>query len=84
MSIGQTIKVTVEYREDNGRMIPLRVHTIVISIQHSPDESMEQMKTDLKEKVIKVPAIPESLIYNRHYSFQEDLIVVILIIVYTV
>ena len=46
--------MTVDYKEENGQMIPLRVHTIVISIQHSPDVLMEQMEADLKEKVIKV------------------------------
>lgn len=48
------MKVTVEYKEESGCMIPLRVHAIVISIQHSPDVSMDQMKADLREKVIKV------------------------------
>ena len=48
------LKVTVEYKKDNGRMIPLRVHTIVISIQHSPAVSTEQMEADLNTKVIQV------------------------------
>lgn len=34
--------------------MPLRVNTIVISIQHSPNVSKEQMETDLREKVIQV------------------------------
>ena len=64
------LKVTVECKEDNGRMIPLRVHTIVISIQHSPDVSMEQMRAELQEKVIKVFLLlslyPEALVHNQH------------------
>ncbi len=30
-------QVTCEYRKENGRMIPVRVHTVVISTQHSED-----------------------------------------------
>merc|ERR1712223_274976 len=42
----------------NGRMIPQRVHTFLISTQHEDGVSMEQIKSDLLEKVIKyvVPA----------------------------
>lgn len=29
-------QVSVEYRKDNGAMVPIRVHTILISTQHSP------------------------------------------------
>ena len=29
-------QVTVEYRKENGAMIPIRVHTILISTQHAP------------------------------------------------
>ena len=52
-------------------MIPLRVHTIVISIQHSPDVSTKQMEADLKTKVIQVrflilsPPIHELLVYTQ-------------------
>eukprot|EP00127_Corallochytrium_limacisporum_P003072 Clim_evm1s146 gene=Clim_evmTU1s146 len=50
-------QVTVKYRNDNGAMVPLYVHTIVISTQHSDDVSNEQIASDLMEKVIK-PVIP--------------------------
>jgi S-adenosylmethionine synthetase len=42
-------QVTVEY--ENGK--PLRVHTIVVSSQHSPDVSNEQIKKDVLEHVIR-------------------------------
>lgn len=50
-------QVTVEY-EDNK---PVRVHTILISTQHSEDVSTEQIKADLIEHVIKA-VIPAELL----------------------
>ncbi|EJP87911.1 methionine adenosyltransferase [Bacillus cereus] len=48
-------QVTVEY-DENGK--PVRVDTIVISTQHHPDVTWEEINRDLKEHVIKavVPA----------------------------
>ena len=31
-------QVTVEYKKENGAMLPQRVHTILISPQHAPGE----------------------------------------------
>ena len=42
-------QVTVEY--ENGA--PTRVHTVVVSTQHSPDVSLETIRKDVLEKVIK-------------------------------
>lgn len=47
-------QVTVEYKKENGAMIPLRVHTIVISTQHDETVSNDQIRADLMEQVIKV------------------------------
>jgi len=52
-------QVTVEYRKlADGAMEPIRCHTIVISTQHDPDYTNEQIYADLMEHVIKkvVPA----------------------------
>lgn len=61
-------QVTVEYKNDNGAMIPLRVHTIVISTQHSPEITSEDIREALKEKVIKsvIPAkyLDENTVYH--------------------
>ncbi|CAG08461.1 unnamed protein product [Tetraodon nigroviridis] len=46
-------QVTVQYRQDRGAMLPVRVHTIVISVQHDEDVCLEEMREALKEKVIK-------------------------------
>ena len=41
----------------DGRPIPKRVHTVVISTQHSEDITQEEIKKQLMEHVIK-PVIP--------------------------
>jgi hypothetical protein len=43
-------QVTVEYRKEGGAVIPLRVHTILISTQHDEDVTNDQIH---KEHVIK-------------------------------
>lgn len=50
-------QVTIEYDENNK---PVRVDTIVISSQHSPDISIEQIRKDIIEYVIKA-VIPQEL-----------------------
>ena len=47
-------QVTVEYKFEGGAAIPLRVHTIVISVQHEPDVTLDEMRKQLYEKIIKV------------------------------
>jgi len=50
-------QVTVEYKNEKGAMIPIRVHTIVISTQHSEDITNEDLRQQLIDKIIK-PSIP--------------------------
>lgn len=45
-------QVTAEYRFENGACIPIRVHTIVVSVQHSEKVSLEALRQDIMEKVI--------------------------------
>ena len=52
-------QVTVEY--DNGK--PVRVDTVVVSTQHSADVSLDTIREDMIEKVIK-PVIGSAL-YGR-------------------
>ena len=49
-------QVTIEYIADK----PSRVHTVVLSTQHDPDITQEQLKEDILNKVIK-KVIPESM-----------------------
>lgn len=51
-------QVTVQYKREGGAVVPIRVHTIVISTQHSPDVDNDQIRRELIEHVIK-PTIPE-------------------------
>jgi S-adenosylmethionine synthetase len=50
-------QVSIEY--DNGR--PVRVDTVVVSTQHSPDVSNEQLRADIQEKIID-RVVPESMV----------------------
>ena len=50
-------QVVAEYKMENGAMIPLRVHTVVISTQHDETVTNEQIRADLMEHVIK-PVVP--------------------------
>lgn len=50
-------QVSVEYEDD----IPVRVDTIVISTQHDPDVSLETIRKDLIEHLVK-KVIPENLL----------------------
>ncbi|KAF1757149.1 hypothetical protein GCK72_013604 [Caenorhabditis remanei] len=54
-------QVTIEYASEGGACVPVRVHTVVISTQHSPDVSLEDLRKELIEKVIKA-VIPANLI----------------------
>ncbi len=51
-------QVTVEYDENNQ---PVRVDTVVLSTQHSPEVSLSQIRRDMIEHVIK-PVIPSHLL----------------------
>merc|ERR1712012_830155 len=51
-------QVTCEYKFENGACVPIRVHTIVVSTQHSEKVSLEVLREEVTEKVIKA-VIPE-------------------------
>ncbi len=57
-------QVTIEYR--NGK--PLRVDSIVISTQHSPDVTLKDIKEDVIEKVIK-PTVPPEILDEEHIKY---------------
>ena len=51
-------QVTVEY-DENRR--PLRIDTVVLSTQHAPEATLEQIRRDMLELVIK-PTVPAELL----------------------
>lgn len=50
-------QVTVQYRDGK----PVRIHTIVVSAQHSPEVTLKEIKEDIIEKVIK-PVMPAKFV----------------------
>src|SRR5512146_1472977 len=53
-------QVTIEYRDGK----PYRLHTIVVSAQHSPDIDLQQLRKDVIEKVI-LPVLPKKLLDEK-------------------
>lgn len=51
-------QVTIEYEHDGGAVIPKRVHTVVVSAQHSEAITTEELRKEIKEKIVKkvIPA----------------------------
>ena len=55
------VQVTIEYDENDN---PVRADTVVVSTQHTADTDLEQLKKDIKEKVI-FEIIPENLLDEK-------------------
>jgi len=65
-------QVTIVHKIVDGHVVPIRVHTVVISVQHSEDISNEDMrrilKTDVIEKVIPAKYLDKDSIYHLQPS----------------
>ncbi|CBI17155.3 unnamed protein product, partial [Vitis vinifera] len=59
-------QVTVEYRNEGGAMVPIRVHTVLVSTQHDETVTNEQIAKDLKEHVIKPVIPPQKIIIDTY------------------
>merc|ERR1719416_239445 len=57
-------QVTCEYKLVDGVPVPQRVHTVVISTQHSEEVTNDQIQKDLMEHVIK-PVVPANLLDDK-------------------
>jgi S-adenosylmethionine synthetase len=57
-------QVTIEYRNSK----PLRVDSIVISTQHSPEVTLKDITEDVIEKVIK-PTVPTEILDEEHVKY---------------
>lgn len=66
------LQVTVQYLQDHGAVIPIRVHTIVVSVQHDEEVPLDEMRDALKDKVVKavVPSkyLDEETVYHLQPS----------------
>jgi S-adenosylmethionine synthetase len=70
------VQVTVEYKKEGHLITPVRVHTVLISAQHNPDVTNEQLRHDLLEKVIKF-AVDEKWLVNTRYVLNPSNIFII-------
>lgn len=57
-------QVTIEYKDGK----PLRVTTVIISSQHSPDITLKELREDIIEKVIK-PVIPSEMLDEENITY---------------
>ncbi|KAH8726509.1 S-adenosylmethionine synthetase-like protein [Phaeosphaeriaceae sp. PMI808] len=57
-------QVTVEYEHDGGAVVPKRVDTVVVSAQHSEAITTEQLRKEIKEKIIQ-KVIPANLLDDK-------------------
>eukprot|EP00105_Crassostrea_gigas_P016842 XP_011434387.1 PREDICTED: S-adenosylmethionine synthase [Crassostrea gigas] len=69
---GLVNKVTIEYKYDQGTCVPLRVHSVVISAQHDENVTLDQLKKDLMEKVVKFVIPPKYLDNKTKYHMQPS------------
>jgi len=60
-------QVTCEYKTENGACIPQRVHTVVVSTQHSEKVTLPKLREDVMEKVIKAVIPAKYLDENTKY-----------------
>jgi len=64
-------QVTIEYEKDPacpGHLIPRRVHTVVISTQHDPSVSNEELRKVIREQIID-KVIPRDLVDDKTIYF---------------
>jgi S-adenosylmethionine synthetase, central domain len=66
-------QVTVEYKKEGGAMIPLRVHTILISTQHSPGAGLCRLGTRGAHGLWCYPSILGMVVGWRSSSQEPDL-----------
>ena len=60
-------QVTIEYKEDEknkSHLIPVRIHTVVISTQHGPEVDNETIRKVIMEKII-APVLPKEMVDDR-------------------
>jgi S-adenosylmethionine synthetase len=57
-------QVTIEYKNSK----PVRIDSIVVSTQHSPEVTLKEIREDVIEKVIK-PTVPKKILDEEHVKY---------------
>ncbi|SCW03045.1 LAFE_0G01728g1_1 [Lachancea fermentati] len=65
-------QVTVEYKEVAGAWVPLRIDTIVVSAQHADDISLEDLRSEIKSKIVQKVCPADMLDENTKYYIQPS------------
>lgn len=65
-------QVTIEYEEVDGRWVPLRIDTVVVSAQHAEEISTEDLRSEIKEKIVKKVCPADLLDENTKYYIQPS------------
>lgn len=65
-------QVTIEYEEVDGRWVPLRIDTVVVSAQHAEEISTEDLRSEIQEKIVKKVCPAELLDDNTKYYIQPS------------
>lgn len=63
-------QVTVEYEDDNGRWIPKRIDTVVVSAQHADEITTEDLRTQLESEVVR-KVIPAELLDSKTKMYMQ-------------
>ncbi|CEP64321.1 methionine adenosyltransferase LALA0_S11e01464g [Lachancea lanzarotensis] len=65
-------QVTVEYKEENGRWVPLRIDTVVVSLQHAEEISTEDLRKDVQKHIVEKVCPADMLDENTKYYIQPS------------
>ncbi|CAI4059496.1 hypothetical protein SKDZ_04G6910 [Saccharomyces kudriavzevii ZP591] len=65
-------QVTVEYEDDNGRWVPKRIDTVVISAQHADEVSTADLRTQLQSDIVEKVIPKDMLDENTKYFIQPS------------
>ncbi|KAM3161427.1 S-adenosylmethionine synthase [Lachancea thermotolerans] len=65
-------QVTVEYKQEEGRWIPLRIDTVVVSLQHADEISTEDLRSEIQKKVVEKVCPADMLDENTKYYIQPS------------
>lgn len=65
-------QVTIEYEEVDGRWVPLRIDTVVVSAQHAEEITTADLRSEIREKIINKVCPSHLLDENTKYYIQPS------------